>query len=112
MALSVCEDIWHEKVIKQAYDNKADLILNINASPYHLKKIENRKELLINHSSKYSLPIVYANQIGGQDELVFDGTSMAIDGRGKQVIQLAKFKKDLKTIIFEDKGAVWKLIVR
>lgn len=103
VALSVCEDIWHEKVIKQAYDNKADLILNINASPYHLKKIENRKELLINHSSKYSLPIVYANQIGGQDELVFDGTSMAIDGRGKQVIQLAKFKKDLKTIIFEDK---------
>ena len=103
VALSVCEDIWHEKVIKQAYDGKADLILNINASPYHLKKIENRKELLINHSSKYSLPIVYANQIGGQDELVFDGTSMAIDGRGKQVIQLAKFKKDLKTIIFEDK---------
>lgn len=103
VALSVCEDIWHEKVIKQAFDNKADLILNINASPYHLKKIENRKELLINHSSKYSLPIVYANQIGGQDELVFDGTSMAIDGRGKQVIQLAKFKKDLKTIIFEDK---------
>ena len=103
VALSVCEDIWHEKVIKQAYDNKADLILNINASPYHLKKIENRKELLINHSSKYSLPIVYANQIGGQDELVFDGTSMAIDGRGKQVIQLAKFKKDSKTIIFEDK---------
>ena len=103
VALSVCEDIWHEKVIKQAYDNKADLILNINASPYHLKKIENRKELLINHSSKYSLPIVYANQIGGQDELVFDGTSMVIDGRGKQVIQLAKFKKDLKTIIFEDK---------
>ena len=103
VALSVCEDIWHEKVIKQAYDNSADLILNINASPYHLKKIENRKELLINHSSKYSLPIVYANQIGGQDELVFDGTSMAIDGRGKQVIQLAKFKKDLKTIIFEDK---------
>ena len=103
VALSVCEDIWHEKVIKQAYDNKADLILNINASPYHLKKIKNRKELLINHSSKYSLPIVYANQIGGQDELVFDGTSMAIDGRGKQVIQLAKFKKDLKTIIFEDK---------
>ena len=103
VALSVCEDIWHEKVIKQAYDNSADLILNINASPYHLKKIENRKELLIHHSSKYSLPIVYANQIGGQDELVFDGTSMAIDGRGKQVIQLAKFKKDLKTIIFEDK---------
>ena len=103
VALSVCEDIWHEKVIKQACDNKADLILNINASPYHLKKIENRKELLINHSSKYSLPIVYANQIGGQDELVFDGTSMAIDGRGKQVIQLAKFEKDLKTVIFEDK---------
>ena len=43
VALSVCEDIWHEKVIKQAYDNKADLILNINASPYHLKKLKTGK---------------------------------------------------------------------
>jgi NAD+ synthase (glutamine-hydrolysing) len=100
VALSVCEDIWHEKAIKQAYDSKADLILNINASPFHLEKINERKQLISSQSAKYSLPIVYANQVGGQDELVFDGTSMVMDSEGIQVMQLAKFDKDMKVVEF------------
>ena len=100
VGLSVCEDIWHEKVIKQLYDKKSDLVLNINASPFHLDKIKERRNLISQHSAKYSLPIVYANQVGGQDELVFDGTSMAMDADGKQIIQLEKFKEDHKVINF------------
>ena len=100
VGLSVCEDIWHEKVIKQLYEKKSDLVLNINASPFHLDKIEERRNLISQHSSNYSLPIVYANQVGGQDELVFDGTSMAMDSDGKQIIQLEKFKEDHKIINF------------
>ena len=100
VGLSVCEDIWHEKVIKQLYETKSDLILNINASPFHLDKIKERRNLISRHSSHYSLPIVYANQVGGQDELVFDGTSMAMDSDGKQIIQLEKFKEDHKVINF------------
>ena len=100
VGLSVCEDIWHEKVIKQLYEKKSDLVLNINASPFHLDKIKERRNLISRHSSYYSLPIVYANQVGGQDELVFDGTSMVMDSDGNQIMQLEKFKEDHKIINF------------
>ena len=100
IALSVCEDIWHEKVINQAHESKANLILNLNASPFHLEKINERKKLISNQASKYSLPIVYANQVGGQDELVFDGTSMVMSELGTQVMQLAKFETDQKIADF------------
>jgi len=100
IALSVCEDIWHEKVINQAHESKANLILNLNASPFHLEKINERKKLISNQASKYSLPIVYANQVGGQDELVFDGTSMVMNESGTQVMQLAKFETDQKIAEF------------
>ena len=98
VGLSVCEDIWHENVIKQLHEKKTDLILNINASPFHLDKIKERKTLISGHAIDYSLPIVYANQVGGQDELVFDGTSMVMDGDGQQILQLEKFKEDYKII--------------
>ena len=100
VGLSVCEDIWHENVIKQLHEKKTDLILNINASPFHLDKIKERKVLISGHATNYSLPIVYANQVGGQDELVFDGTSMAMDGEGQQILQLEKFKEDYKIVNF------------
>lgn len=100
VGLSVCEDIWHENVIKQLHEKKTDLILNINASPFHLDKIKERKALISGHAIDYSLPIVYANQVGGQDELVFDGTSMAMDGDGQQILQLEKFKEDYKIVNF------------
>ena len=106
VALSVCEDIWHEKVVKQAQENGANLMLNINASPFHLRKIESRKRLISGHAAKYELPIIYANQVGGQDELVFDGTSMAMDGNGKQVLQLDKFKSDSRIISFVENDDV------
>ena len=100
VGLSVCEDIWHENVIKQLHEKKTDLIININASPFHLDKIKERKVLISGHAINYSLPIVYANQVGGQDELVFDGTSMAMDGEGQQILQLEKFKEDYKIVNF------------
>lgn len=100
VGLSVCEDIWHENVIKQLHEKKTDLILNINASPFHLDKIKERKVLISGHAINYSLPIVYANQVGGQDELVFDGTSMAMDAEGQQILQLEKFKEDYKIVNF------------
>ena len=106
VALSVCEDIWHEKVVKQAQENGANLMLNINASPFHLRKIEDRKRLISGHSAKYKLPIIYANQVGGQDALVFDCTSMAMDGNGKQVLQLDKFKSDSRIISFVENDDV------
>ena len=86
LALTVCEDIWHTKAVRQASRRGADLILNLNASPFHLNKLNERKKMISSHSQKYKLPIVYINQVGGQDELVFDGTSMIMDKNGQQAV--------------------------
>ena len=104
VAVTVCEDIWHTKSVRQASRRGADLILNLNASPFHLNKLNERKDLISNHSKKYMLPIVYTNQVGGQDELVFDGTSMIMDKSGQQVVQLKKFETDFRVVGFKKHG--------
>lgn len=100
LAITICEDIWHSKAIRQASRKGADLVLNLNASPFHINKSHERQELLEKHSNEYSLPIIYANQVGGQDELVFDGSSFVVTpGLGK-VIQMKSFEKQIKVVEF------------
>lgn len=82
VAFTVCEDMWEEAPTLQARDNGARLMININASPYHLNKGKEREELLARRSRAGRMPIVYTNLVGGQDELVFDGASMVIDAQG------------------------------
>ena len=101
LAVTVCEDIWHTKAVRQASRRGADLILNLNASPFHLNKLSERKELISKHCKKFKLPIIYTNQVGGQDELVFDGTSMIMDKEGNQVVQLNKFESDIRIVKFK-----------
>ena len=101
LAVTVCEDIWHTKAVRQASRRGANLILNLNASPFHLNKLRERKELISNHCKKFKLPIIYTNQVGGQDELVFDGTSMIMDKEGNQVVQLNKFESDSRIVKFK-----------
>ena len=100
IALTVCEDIWHTKAIRQASRRGADLVLNLNASPFHRNKGKERKELLRNHADKFQLPIVYANQVGGQDELVFDGASMVVCPNSGLRVQLDSFKVDKRVVEF------------
>ena len=100
LAITVCEDIWHTKAIKQASRKGADLILNLNASPFHINKNLERQKLLINHSNKFSIPIVYANQVGGQDELVFDGASFVVCPELGNVMQMKSFETESKVVEF------------
>ena len=65
-----------------------------------MSKLNERKNLISRHSKKYSLPIVYSNQVGGQDELVFDGASMIMNKNGQQVVQLKKFENDFRVVRF------------
>ena len=102
IALTVCEDIWHTKAIRQASRRGADLVLNLNASPFHRNKLQERKELLQSHANKFQLPIVYANQVGGQDELVFDGASMVVCPKSGLKVQLDSFKVDNKIAEFSE----------
>ena len=94
-AISVCEDLWYADVISEAADKGAQLLVNINASPYHLEKMAARETLLETRSRDYGLPIVYVNLVGGQDELVFDGGSMAYDGSGVQRLRAPCFEPGL-----------------
>lgn len=83
IALSICEDIWHPEPLADAVAEGAQLLLSLNASPFHVGKIDERAQLLKKRALEGGLPIVYVNQVGGQDELVFDGGSMAVAADGE-----------------------------
>ncbi len=86
LALTICEDLWHPQVVQQAVDAGASLILNLNASPYHAGKRGEREMMIRQQVVKHGVPIVYVNQVGGQDELIFDGGSFVIDRDGQQAL--------------------------
>jgi len=79
VALSICEDIWHQEPMQQARAQGARLMLNINASPFHVGKQQQREAILAQRVQQGGMPIIYVNQVGGQDELVFDGGSCVVD---------------------------------
>ena len=83
IALTICEDIWRPGPANQAARAGAGLIININASPYHVDKQGEREAVLTQRVRESGLPIIYCNLVGGQDELVFDGTSMVISAKGE-----------------------------
>ena len=80
--VSICEDMWHDGVMAQARATGAQLMLNLNASPFHINKWQEREATMRARLKEAAMPIVYCNLVGGQDELVFDGQSfvMAADG--------------------------------
>ena len=91
LGLTICEDIWHQGPIDQCVGGGAELVLNLNASPYHIGKHDERVTLLKEHTERLAVPIIYVNQVGGQDELVFDGASFAINADGDVVLQMAEW---------------------
>ena len=98
LGLTVCEDIWHEHPAEETKAAGAQMIININASPFHVGKIQQRHELLADHAKRLALPIVYVNQTGGQDELVFDGASFVVDSDGELVSSLPEHEEGLLSI--------------
>ncbi len=96
IGISICEDIWIEDgPSSQQVENGASLIININASPYDQNKTDLRKELVVKQAKKLGVPIIYLNMVGGQDELVFDGGSFVVDGKGEIIYQAQQFEEEL-----------------
>ena len=84
LGITICEDIWYEaEPVAHQSTQGVDLLINISASPYAADKINSRIAMLQRRASSYQTPLVYCNLVGGQDELIFDGTSCAIDGSGQ-----------------------------
>jgi len=100
-AITICEDIWEEGPGKRAMDLGAELLININASPFHTAKLAKRHEVVSQSAKNNHLDIVYVNLVGGQDELVFDGGSLIIDREGNKVFQADEFKENLYFVDYE-----------
>ncbi|QWE11050.1 NAD+ synthase [Polynucleobacter sp. es-EL-1] len=89
--LILCEDAWHAGPAKQAHDAGAQVLLVLNASPYHLHKEALRIEVLRKQIAISKMPLIYVNAVGGQDELVFDGGSFALNSQGQVVMAMPQF---------------------
>ncbi len=96
--LLICEDIWKISPCTQARDAGADVILNLNASPFSEEKQQDRIATLQRRVDEVKRPIVYVNQVGGQDDLVFDGASFAVSADGEVCVQAPEFKTALTPV--------------
>jgi NAD+ synthase (glutamine-hydrolysing) len=104
VGITICEDIWQEGPVHQAAAAGARLLVNLNASPYHAGKGFEREVLLEQRASETRLPVVYVNLVGGQDELVFDGGSLVLDGRGRVVRRAPSCVEGLYPVDFRRDG--------
>jgi NAD+ synthetase len=102
IGLVICEDVWQPGPAEASRAAGAELLLALNASPYHLDKLKLRHEVLRSRIAVIGIPIVYSNMVGGQDELVFDGASFALDGDGRLTHQLPAFEEALEVAEYAD----------
>ena len=103
VGLAICEDIWQAGPIAQSAALGAQLIIAVNASPFHNEQAFLREEGVVRKNARASkLPMIYLNQVGGQDELVFDGSSLAVDASGEVVARLPAFIEAVETLTFAD----------
>jgi NAD+ synthase (glutamine-hydrolysing) len=106
--LILCEDAWHAGPAKQAHAAGAQVLLVPNASPYHLKKETLRIEVLRGHIAQTKMPLVYVNAVGGQDELVFDGGSFALNSQGEVLMAMPQFEIGLGIVDVSPSGQLEK----
>ncbi len=100
VGITICEDVWQPGPVAKAAAAGARLLLNLNASPFHIRKGHEREEVLKTRVVESRIPVVYVNQVGGQDELVFDGESFVMDGAGRVVERAPAFREGLFPIDF------------
>ena len=100
VGITVCEDLWKDGPLEDAAAAGAQLVLNLNASPYDIDKQARRKALLERKASENRVSIVYVNLVGGQDELVFDGGSMVYDHSGTLKVEIPQFTNGLFPVDF------------
>jgi NAD+ synthase len=110
LGLPVCEDIWAADVVECLAETGAELLVVPNGSPYWRDKDEVRLNIAVARVTESGLPIVYVNQVGGQDELVFDGASFALNADRSLAFQLPAFREIVTTLTWERTGHGWRCI--
>lgn len=105
--LVICEDIWKPGPALQTAQAGAEVIININASPFHTEKYQDRLAVVRRRIDEVKLPVIYVNQVGGQDELVFDGGSFAMSAEGSVQVQAPEFTNALTLVqLVKNQGKV------
>ncbi|CCE22570.1 NAD+ synthase [Methylotuvimicrobium alcaliphilum] len=106
LALTICEDVWQSGLIAKNRQAGADIVLTLNASPFHAGKIHQREQVVCDQVKAAGVPLVYVNLIGGQDELVFDGASFVVDSEGSVVFRAEEFREQLSVVEFAGKQPI------
>jgi NAD+ synthase (glutamine-hydrolysing) len=115
LGISICEDAWYDPKlwfrrlypldpIQAQAEGGATVLINISASPFQVGKEEQRHRLFQSHARKYGLPLIYVNQVGGNDELIFDGRSLALDPAGEAIAVLPGFRETVVTVDLAQPG--------
>ena len=106
IAITICEDAWNDKQfwdrplyqrdpVEELMRAGAELLVSVNASPYHMDKRRLRRQIFANTARRYRVPVIYVNQVGGNDELIFDGSSFALDPHANLIASCLSFAEDL-----------------
>lgn len=101
LGVMICEDMWFPDIAAHLKKEGAEMLLTVNASPYEVKKNNYRLELAKERAQETGLPLVYVNQCGGQDELVFDGASFVVSESGNRILQAEEFVEDIHHTVWE-----------
>lgn len=114
IGLTICEDIWNDKgldenslyvcnPIEKLAKKGAEFLINISASPYHLNKEKQRFEMISAIAKKHSLPVIYVNQVGANDDLLFDGVSFVVNKKGEMICRCKDFEEDMTILEIDSK---------
>ncbi len=117
LGISICEDAWAHvqsrempsygrDPIAELVDHGAQVLVNIAASPFSLDKGDFRRNLLADHCQRHDCPMIFVNQVGGNDELIFDGRSLALDSGGEVRTRMADFDEDFQLIDISPSGRI------
>ena len=101
LGLLICEDVWQMHCVEQAKAAGAQALIVMNASPFHINKHDERIDMLKKNTEAFALPIMYLNMTGGQDELVFDGDSLAVNSQSQLIARAKSFESDRLELIFD-----------
>jgi NAD+ synthase len=108
LGLPICEDIWGEEIVECLAETGAEILVVPNGSPYWRQKGDVRLNIAVARVTEQGLPTIYVNQIGAQDELVFDGVSFGLHADCSLAFQLAAFQEVIVTTSWQRRGAVWR----
>src|SRR6187397_2769061 len=108
IGLPICEDIWKEEVCECLQETGSELLMVPNGSPFNWPKPDQRMNVAVARVTETSLPLLYLNQVGGQDELVFDGASFVLNADASLAAQLPAWEEALRIVEMRRDGPVWR----